>query len=49
VLIVIYATDLGSVAARIEEARGQITRPTFDFPGGRGFHFIDHFVLTRQL
>jgi predicted enzyme related to lactoylglutathione lyase len=41
VLIVIYATDLEDTEGRIKEAGGQITRPPFDFPGGRRFHFTD--------
>jgi len=38
---VLYATDLGHVEARIRESGGQIVRPTFEFPGGRRFHFTD--------
>lgn len=40
-LVVIYAADLEAVAAAVEAAGGRITRPTFDFPGGRRFHFRD--------
>ncbi|UCF40921.1 MAG: VOC family protein [Gemmatimonadota bacterium] len=40
-LVVLYATDLGHVEARIRESGGQIVRPTFEFPGGRRFHFTD--------
>ena len=40
-LVVIYATDLEAVASAVEAAGGQITKPVFDFPGGRRFHFRD--------
>ncbi|MBA3316494.1 MAG: VOC family protein [Gemmatimonadales bacterium] len=40
-LIVIYATDLEGVASAVQAAGGHITQPTFDFPGGRRFHFRD--------
>ncbi len=41
VLVVLYAVDLEATQAKIESAGGTITRPTFDFPGGRRFHFSD--------
>lgn len=40
-LVVIYATDLQAIEARIKEHGGVITKATFDFPGGRRFHFSD--------
>ncbi len=40
-LVVIYATDLKAIEARIKEQGGAITRQTFEFPGGRRFHFSD--------
>ncbi|MEE7545843.1 VOC family protein [Xanthomonas sp. Kuri4-1] len=40
-LVVLYSTDLATTQARIEAAGGRITRPLFDFPGGRRFHFAD--------
>src|SRR3990172_2760393 len=40
-LVVIYAADLEAVAAAVEAAGGHITQPTYDFPGGRRFHFRD--------
>jgi predicted enzyme related to lactoylglutathione lyase len=40
-LVVIYATDLEAVASAVQAAGGTITQPTFDFPGGRRFHFRD--------
>ena len=40
-LVVIYALDLEAIAAAVEAAGGRITQPTFEFPGGRRFHFRD--------
>jgi hypothetical protein len=40
-LVVLFATDLEAMEARIRAAGGQITRPIFSFPGGRRFHFRD--------
>jgi predicted enzyme related to lactoylglutathione lyase len=40
-LVVLYSNDLDSTQASIEAAGGRIVRPTFDFPGGRRFHFTD--------
>jgi uncharacterized protein len=40
-LVVMYALDLEAVAAAVEAAGGRITQPTFEFPGGRRFHFRD--------
>jgi predicted enzyme related to lactoylglutathione lyase len=40
-LIVLYAMDLEAVQAAVESHGGTITMPTFDFPGGRRFHFTD--------
>ena len=40
-LIVLYDSDLDDIKRRIEEAGGKITKPTFEFPGGRRFHFKD--------
>lgn len=40
-LIVFYAKDLVTLAARIEAAGGKIVKPIFDFPGGQRFHFTD--------
>ena len=40
-LVVLYATNLEAVEARIKEAGGQVVRETFEFPGGRRFHFTD--------
>ncbi|WP_263350078.1 VOC family protein [Acidicapsa acidisoli] len=40
-LVVIYATDLAVTEQAIVAAGGSITVPTFEFPGGRRFHFND--------
>ena len=40
-LVVIYAVNLEVIAAAVQAAGGRITQPTFDFPGGRRFHFVD--------
>lgn len=40
-LIVLYASDLEALQRRIILADGKITKPTFEFPGGRRFHFSD--------
>ena len=40
-LIVLYSTDLKATEAAIVAAGGRIVVPTFEFPGGRRFHFAD--------
>lgn len=40
-LVILYADDLAATQASIEAAGGRIVQPTFDFPGGRRFHFAD--------
>ena len=40
-LVVIYATDLAAMEAKITAAGGSIVKETFSFPGGRRFHFAD--------
>lgn len=40
-LAVLFAADLESAAQRILAAGGAITKPAFEFPGGRRFHFTD--------
>jgi uncharacterized protein len=40
-LIVLYASDLAATEQAIVAAGGSITVPTFEFPGGRRFHFSD--------
>jgi len=40
-LIILYSDDLDSSLHAVAGAGGVITRPVFDFPGGRRFHFTD--------
>ena len=40
-LVVLYATDLDAIEASIRENGGRIVVDTFEFPGGRRFHFTD--------
>ena len=40
-LVVIYSTDLEAVEASIVANGGRIVQETFEFPGGRRFHFAD--------
>lgn len=40
-LIVFFSRELENTQQKIEAAGGKITRPIFDFPGGRRFHFTD--------
>lgn len=38
-LAVVRTTDIDDAERRVIAAGGKITRPQFDFPGGRRFHF----------
>lgn len=40
-LVVLYATDLEAIEEVIKGNGGRIVRDTFEFPGGRRFHFTD--------
>ena len=40
-LIVLYGDDLPALEAAVTTAGGTITKPIFDFPGGRRFQFTD--------
>ncbi len=40
-LIIFYSADLESTLDKVESARAQVNRPTYYFPGGRRFHFLD--------
>ena len=40
-LAVFYADSLEETLGRVEAAGGQVSRPIFEFPGGRRFHFTD--------
>jgi predicted enzyme related to lactoylglutathione lyase len=41
VLVVLYAKDLEGTKARVTAAGAKITKDTFEYPGGRRFHFTD--------
>jgi len=40
-LIVLYSADLKATEAAVVAAGGTIVVPTFEFPGGKRFHFSD--------
>ncbi len=40
-LIVIYSKDLAASQKTIEQQGGKITKPVFEFPGGKRFHFTE--------
>ena len=40
-LVVIYSDDVEASEQAVKAAKGDITVPIFDFPGGRRFHFKD--------
>lgn len=40
-LVILYATDLEAMEAKVRAAGGTVTVPIFSFPGGRRFHFQD--------
>ncbi len=40
-LVVLYAANLEALEAKVVEQGGEIVQETFDFPGGRRFHFTD--------
>ena len=40
-MIVLYSSDLAATEAAIVASGGTIVDPTFEFPGGRRFHFAD--------
>jgi uncharacterized protein len=40
-LVVLYATNLEAVQESVVKHGGTITRETYEFPGGRRFHFTD--------
>lgn len=41
VLVVLYAKDLNQKLKDLTKAGGKISKPVFEFPGGRRFHFLD--------
>jgi predicted enzyme related to lactoylglutathione lyase len=40
-LIVLYAMNLEEIEVSIKKCGGRIVRDTYEFPGGRRFHFVD--------
>ncbi len=40
-LVVLYSTDLEEIQLKVRGAGGHIVKETFEFPGGRRFHFTD--------
>ena len=40
-MIVVFAVNLEDAEARVKQAGGKIVKPSFEFPGGRRFHFIE--------
>lgn len=40
-LVVLYSADLKATEAAVVAAGGSIVVPTYEFPGGRRFHFSD--------
>ena len=40
-LVVLYADDLEQALKNVTNAGGKITKPIFEFPGGRRFQFTD--------
>jgi predicted enzyme related to lactoylglutathione lyase len=41
VLVVLYASDLIQKLENVTKAGGKISKPVFEFPGGKRFHFLD--------
>ena len=41
VLVVFYSNNLAQTQSSIKAAGGTVVKPTFDFPGGQRFHFVD--------
>ena len=40
-LVIFYSRDLEATQQKIISAQGIISKATFEFPGGRRFHFLD--------
>lgn len=40
-LIVLYSDEIEATLAAVERAGGTVTKPIFEFPGGRRFEFTD--------
>lgn len=41
VLVVLYANDINQKLEEVKIAGGEISKPIFEFPGGKRFHFRD--------
>lgn len=39
--VILYSDDLDATESAIVKAGGKIKVPTYDFPGGKRFHFMD--------
>lgn len=40
-LLVFYSDNLEATQMKVEHCGGKISKPTFTFPGGKRFHFIE--------
>lgn len=40
-LLVFYSTNLSDTETKVVSAGGTINKPTFEFPGGKRFHFLE--------
>jgi predicted enzyme related to lactoylglutathione lyase len=40
-VVILFASDLEAMHAKVLASGGRIVRPIFNFPGGRRFHFTD--------
>lgn len=40
-LIIFYSKDLEATLEKVKQAGAKIVKPTFSFPGGRRFHFLE--------
>lgn len=40
-LVILFSDDLEGTLANVELCGGTITKPVFEFPGGKRFHFLD--------
>ncbi len=40
-LVILYGDDLEALMAKVTSSGGKITKPIYDFPGGKRFHFTD--------
>jgi predicted enzyme related to lactoylglutathione lyase len=40
-LVILFSEDLEGSLQTIKSLGGEISKPIFDFPGGRRFHFLD--------